>query len=73
MVGQSGVATTDIAPKGEVRVAGEKWTAVADTEETISEGDEVTVLETEGVILKVFKAPQPDALEENGSLAEEPA
>ena len=31
------------------------------------------VLETEGVILKVFKAPQPDALEENGSPAEEPA
>ena len=38
LVGQSGVATTDIAPKGEVRVAGEKWTAVADTEETISRG-----------------------------------
>ena len=39
--------------------------------EAISEGEHVTVLETEGVILKVFKTPLSDFLEESSSPGED--
>jgi len=65
LVGQSGVATTDIAPTGEVHVADEYWTAVSDTGEAISEGERVTVLGIEGLTLKVSKPAVSDSLEES--------
>ena len=43
--------------KGSVRVASELWTAVSDSGKTIPEGEEVIVLDREGLTLKVFKAP----------------
>jgi membrane-bound ClpP family serine protease len=39
-------------------VNGEDWSAVSDTGETIEKGDEVVVLDAEGLTLKVFKATE---------------
>ena len=64
LAGQSGVAITDIAPQGQVRVAGENWTAVSDSGERISVGEQVVVLEIDGLTLKVFRAPETDDLSE---------
>jgi len=71
LVGQSGVATTDIAPSGEVHVADEYWTAISDTGEAISEGEQVTVLGLEGLTLKVSKTPVPDSFEEGSGSGED--
>ena len=55
LVGQTGKVTTALDPTGQVRVAGEAWTAVSDSGEAIAEGEEVIVLEVEGLTLKVFR------------------
>ena len=57
LIGQTGVVTIALAPRGTVHVAGEDWSAVSDSEETISEGEEVMVLEADGLTLKIFPAP----------------
>ena len=56
LVGQSGVVVTALNPKGTVHVAGEQWSAVSDSEESIPEGEEVIVSDVEGLTLRVFKA-----------------
>ena len=56
LVGQMGMTTTTLDPRGTVQVASERWSAVSDSGEPIDEGEEVIVQEVEGVILKVFKA-----------------
>jgi membrane-bound serine protease (ClpP class) len=53
MVGQRGVADTDLGPEGWVMVAGERWKAVA--EENVPAGEPVTVLSVEGLTLRVRK------------------
>ncbi len=53
MVGQVGVATTDIAPEGMVRLKGELWRA--SSEKLIREGDEVVVKDVKGLVLIVEK------------------
>lgn len=55
--GQDGVATTELAPRGIVRVAGEDWSAVADIAdtETIKAGEAVEVLWVEGITLRVHR------------------
>ena len=58
LIGQTGMATTPLHPRGTVQVASERWSAVSDSGEPIDEGEEVIVQEVEGVILKVFKAPK---------------
>ena len=56
LVGKQGVATTDLAPSGEVRVNSELWTAEkADHTESISKGERIEVVEVEGLRLKVKK------------------
>ena len=55
LVGKVGTATTALDPRGTVQVAGELWSAVSDSGEQIPEGEEVMVLEVEGLTLKVFK------------------
>ena len=65
MVGQLGLATTALDPSGTVRVASEQWSAVSDSGEEIGEGEEVMVVEADGLTLKVFRAP------ETGDLSEE--
>jgi membrane-bound serine protease (ClpP class) len=53
MLGQSGVADTDLAPEGWVRVVGERWHAQA--EGPVATGERVTVTGVEGLTLKVRK------------------
>ena len=58
LVGQMGVATATLSPGGAVRIAGEAWTAVSDSEEEIVEGERIIVSEVDGLTLKVFRAPE---------------
>ena len=53
LLGQRGVADTDLAPEGWVRVVGERWRAWA--EAPVSSGERVTVTGVEGLTLKVRK------------------
>jgi membrane-bound serine protease (ClpP class) len=53
LIGRSGVALTDLAPRGMVRVEGETWTAIADVG-AIQAGREIQVLRVEGVTLHVI-------------------
>jgi len=55
-VGMKGVAITDIAPKGQVKVRGRIWEADAGENEIIRKGDEIIVITKERMILKVKKA-----------------
>jgi membrane-bound serine protease (ClpP class) len=52
LVGSKGVATTDLKPKGEVRVLGEFWQAIA-KDSTIANGQAVEVVCLEGMFLVV--------------------
>lgn len=52
--GQDGVAITDLAPRGSVRIAGEDWSAVADAA-PIKAGEAVEVLWAEGLTLRVHR------------------
>ena len=58
LTGQLAVAVTALSPSGTVRLGGEDWTAVSDRGESIDEGEQVIVAETEGLTLKVFKADE---------------
>jgi len=51
MIGQVGEATTDIAPKGMIRIKGELWTA--SSEERIGKGEKVVVVDIKGIELIV--------------------
>ena len=56
LIGRQGVATTDFAPDGTVRVGSELWTAEkADNTESISKGERIEVVSVEGLRLKVKK------------------
>ena len=58
LVGEVGVATTALDPRGSVQVASELWSAVSDSGKPIPEGEEVVVMDIDGLTLKVFKASQ---------------
>ena len=51
--GAEGVALSDLAPEGIVRVRGEQWTAVS-VNGTVPKGTRVQVLRTSGVHLEVW-------------------
>ncbi|MEE9198500.1 MAG: NfeD family protein, partial [Dehalococcoidia bacterium] len=55
LVGQRGRVTSDLSPTGTVQVASELWSAVSQSEEVISQGEEVEVVEVKGLTLKVRK------------------
>ena len=57
LIGAKGVATTDLKPKGEVRVMGEFWEATAKDGE-IANGQAVEVVGMEGMFLVVKPAEQ---------------
>ena len=59
LVGQVAVASTDLAPRGTVRVAGEYWSAVSDSGEALREGAEVEIVDVEGLVVRV--RPRPEA------------
>jgi membrane-bound serine protease (ClpP class) len=52
LVGQEGVARTDLAPEGTVHVAGEMWTAHSEDGQ-ITEGERVRVVAVDGLHLRV--------------------
>ena len=54
MVGQIGVAMTDISPSGVVKLKGELWRATS--EERIRQGEEVVVRNLDGLVLIVEKS-----------------
>ncbi len=59
LIGSRGVAVTDLKPKGEIRVLGEFWQAIAeDKVKGISNGEEVQVLSMEGMFLVVKPAEE---------------
>jgi membrane-bound serine protease (ClpP class) len=53
LLGQRGVADTDLQPEGWVRVVGERWHA--SSEAPVATGERVTVVAVEGLTLKVRK------------------
>lgn len=53
IVGEKGVAKTELKPKGVVNVRGELWSAVAEGGEHVAEGEEVEVVGYEGITLIV--------------------
>lgn len=54
LYGRDGVATSDLAPRGTVRVGGEEWSAVAEFA-PIRAGETVEVLAVDGVTLHVHR------------------
>jgi len=66
MIGATGVAVSDLDPWGTVQVKSEIWSAVA-VEGTIKKGEQVRVIDVEGVRLKVTrKAQSPKPLAAKG-------
>jgi membrane-bound serine protease (ClpP class) len=58
LVGRVGVARIDLAPRGQVQLGGELWTAeLVDGEESLSAGAQVEVVGVDGLRLLVRKAP----------------
>ncbi len=57
LIGARGIATSDLKPKGEIRVLGEFWEATA-KDTTIAAGQEVEVVSMEGVYLVVKPVEQ---------------
>jgi membrane-bound serine protease (ClpP class) len=55
LIGETGEATTDLAPEGTVRVHGELWHAIA-SEGSLARGDKVVVKAVEGLRVRVRKA-----------------
>lgn len=54
LLGQEGVATSDLALRGTVRVGGENWSAIAEAG-PIAAGETVEVLAVEGLTLRVHR------------------
>ncbi|MGE5137828.1 MAG: NfeD family protein [Rudaea sp.] len=69
-LGAFGVATSDIAPEGTVRVRSEDWTAESANGD-IHKGDRIQVVAVEGLHLRVVAASpeKPDNKAENGTQA----
>lgn len=53
MVGRTGVAITDCTPEGKVRVMGQIWNASSD--DNLTAGDQVEVIQSEGLKLHVAR------------------
>jgi membrane-bound serine protease (ClpP class) len=60
MIGKTGVAVTDLKPKGEVRVEGEIWRAESLSGD-IAKGERVTVKALKGLVFMVEKAQKEQA------------
>ena len=55
LMGQVGVAVSDLAPSGTVRLSEQEWTATVELGEVIREGEEVAVTAIYGSVLKVAR------------------
>ena len=60
LLGQTGYTRTVLDPQGSVQVASELWSAVSDSGQSIEEGEEVVVVDMDGLTLKVSKTDRPD-------------
>ena len=58
LVGDTGVTTTALEPRGTVQVASELWTAESDDGDPIPPGEKIVVAEIDGVTLKVYRATE---------------
>ncbi len=58
IVGDTGVTTTALEPRGTVQVASELWTAESDDGGPIPSGERIVVAEIDGVTLKVYRATE---------------
>ena len=58
LVGQTGYTTTALEPRGTVQVASELWSAVSDSGQSIEDGEQVMVVDVDGLTLKVFKTTE---------------
>jgi membrane-bound serine protease (ClpP class) len=59
LVGQSGIVTSELGPRGIVRVGNETWTAISENGTVIAPGATVTVIRVDGLILTV--SPESDS------------
>lgn len=59
IAGQTAVATTALAPKGTVTLAGEEWTAVTSDERPVERGTEVEIVKQDGLVLTVRQVETP--------------
>ena len=71
MIGETGVATTDISPSGKVSVHGEIWSVKSDR--TIRAGDGIRVVAAEGMRLEVVPETDGGTDEGNDPVDEEQA
>jgi len=60
MVGTRGQVVSALTPKGVVRIKGELWQAIAGGG-PINSGEEITVIEQEGLMLTVARCNNADA------------
>ncbi|MDP6072540.1 MAG: nodulation protein NfeD [SAR202 cluster bacterium] len=58
LLGDTGVTTTALNPRGTVQVASELWSAESDDGGPIPTGQKVVVAEIDGITLKVFRADE---------------
>ena len=66
MIGKTGVAITDLKPKGEVRVAGETWRAESLSGD-IAKGEQVSVKALNGLVVMVEKVQEQKVQATNDS------
>ena len=60
LVGQIGTVVTELAPRGIVRLEEGNWTAVADDDHTIAEGEKVIVVASDDLVLTVITLEELD-------------
>ncbi len=58
LIGSVGLSTTDLTPRGTVKVEDEVWTAVAEDGIVIKSGEKVRVVKVDGTILTVARAEE---------------
>lgn len=64
LVGETGVALTDLAPSGRVRIGDREWTATIEEGERVSQGGDVRVVAVySGDVLKVSAVPSQSELD----------
>ena len=61
LIGATGVATTDLDPRGAVHVADEVWTAITEDDTVIKSGEKVRVIAVEGTLLTVARVQETAA------------
>lgn len=59
LLGETGIVTSELAPRGIVEVGNETWTAISENGTVIAPGATVTVIKVEGLVLTV--TPQSDS------------